>query len=110
MIEWHGVEQNQPDWSWESRLVACHQFEAGEAASDEHCTSSPMRIGRLTNAPCRRLPRETWRRVIDTSLPSPEDIDLTYFEVDPPIGPFYRGGPRSVVLLRSVRTNSLGFA
>jgi glycogen operon protein len=71
VIEWHGVEQNRPDWSWESRLVACHQFEAGGDAA-EH-------LYIIANAHWEALDCDLpivsggWRRVADTSLAPPDD-------------------------------------
>ena len=99
ITEWHGVELNKPDWSYESRLLARHTYEdpanrKGEqvyfianAHWEAHsCALPPIEWGR-------------WRRFIDTSLASPEDI------ADPK-GPFpevapdrYLVGPRSVVAL-----------
>jgi glycogen operon protein len=73
-IDWHGVELGRPDWSDQSHALAfCLTSFAGR-----------LRLHGLFNAywePLRfQLPpaspetRGTWRRWIDTSLPSPDDI------------------------------------
>ena len=96
---WHGVELHKPDWSYESRLLAWHMFEAPETRPGEQiyvianahwdahrCALPPLCWGK-------------WRRFLNTSLGAPNDI------ADPE-GPLAeipqdicRVGPRSVVVL-----------
>jgi len=96
---WHGVELNKPDWSYESRLLAWHTFEAPMNRRGEHvyvvanahweahsCVLPPVTWGR-------------WRRFVDTSLRTPKDItDPTGAFPDVPRDR-YLVGPRSVVVL-----------
>jgi len=93
-IEWHGVEQNCPDWSEASRLVACHQFETGIAGPAQHLYI--IANAHWESYDCA-LPSGVWRRMIDTSLPAPHDIA----EFGPPVDGRYHVEPRSVVVLAS---------
>lgn len=92
---WHGVKLHQPDWGDDSHSIAF----GGELPRDGfhfHC---------MLNAYCEplafelpKLERGTWRRWIDTSLDSPDDIVL--WETAPPVsGSCYKVQPRSVVML-----------
>ncbi len=77
-ILWHGVEPSRPDFSGESRSLAC--------ALDGRRSDRPNLVDRdiylAMNAYSEtldfRVPAapsgRAWRRAVDTSLPSPEDI------------------------------------
>lgn len=95
---WHGVKPNQPDWSESSHSLA---FSA-EVRNDNlfvyvilNAYWEPLHFelpsaGQSGNTP--------WRRWIDTSLESPEDI--VDWRAAPVIAErSYRAGPRSVVML-----------
>jgi isoamylase len=95
---WHGVRLAQPDWSYSS-----HSLALGTQAPDKN-----LLFYVITNAywePLEfELPRahddggESWRRWIDTTLGSPNDI--VDWGIAPTVpGPTYRAGPRSVVVL-----------
>jgi glycogen operon protein len=93
---WHGVKLNQPDWSDGSRCVAF-----GAELRQEKVV-----FHLILNAYWESLDFElpergqgcSWRRWIDTSLKSPDDI--VEWEKAPPIsGSAYHVGPRSVVML-----------
>jgi glycogen operon protein len=92
---WHGVRVNQPDWGDHSLSVAL----GGEIRAER------VQFHLILNAywePCDfelpPLERCPWRRWIDTSLDSPEDIVPS--ESAPIVqGQTYRAGPRSVVML-----------
>jgi glycogen operon protein len=93
---WHGVKLNQPDWGDGSHCVALE----GELVEDG------LRFHLILNAfweplnfELPKLPADgAWRRWIDTSLDSPEDISI--WEQAPPIaGATYRAADRSVVML-----------
>ena len=91
---WHGVKLGQADWSEHSHSVA---FTA-EIAKDR------MMVHMILNAYWEPLEFEVppapgpWRRWIDTSLSSPDDI--VELRKTPPVpGRTYRAGPRSVVVL-----------
>ncbi len=93
---WHGVKLNQPDWSDTS-----HAFAFG-AVLKQHQLVFHMILNGYWDAlefelPARPAP-QPWRRWIDTSLPSPNDI--TDWRIAPPVaGSTYVAGPRSVVML-----------
>jgi glycogen operon protein len=96
-IEWHGVRLDAPDWGPESRSLAV-------------CFTARGRSGRMYaafNAYWEPLEFELppaagpWRRWIDTSLPSPQDI-VEWEKAAPAPGGAYRAGPRSVVVLYAV--------
>jgi isoamylase len=92
---WHGVKLNQPDWGENSRCVA---FTA-------EIRKEKMLVHLILNAYWESLEFElpptkgnSWRRWIDTSLPSPNDIVDWQAAPTVPDGS-YRTGPRSVVVL-----------
>jgi isoamylase len=93
---WHGVICGQPDWSDWSHSVAF-------SAQDLHHNLS---VHVILNAYWEALDFElppaggdgTWRRWIDTSLESPQDI--VEWQTAPSMsGRSYPAGPRSVVVL-----------
>lgn len=95
-IRWHGVQLDQPDWGHDSRSLA---FELINQACEErmHVMLNAYWDGLEFELP--ELPDGWgWRRLVDTSLPSPDDIS------QPPV-PLrsgtrrYRLGPRSSVVL-----------
>ena len=98
VMEWGGREPGHPDWGGESRLLTLHLFEAPARPCHE-------RIYILANshwepAECR-LPeraRGEWRRVADSSLPSPADFSEPGSEAAIPQDR-YLVRPRSVVIL-----------
>jgi glycogen operon protein len=95
---WHGVKLCQPDWSDWSHSIA---FSA-ELKKDRQL------VHFILNAHWEPLDFELppvteegsgpWRRWIDTSLESPQDI-VAWQTAPPHTDPTYRAGPRSVVVL-----------
>jgi isoamylase len=94
---WHGVKLNQPDWSENSHAVA---FSA-------ELRQEKLAFHLIMNAYWEQLDFElpppaagggSWRRWIDTFLPSPNDI-VEWQSAPPVAGTTYRAGPRSVVML-----------
>jgi glycogen operon protein len=95
---WHGTKLNQPDWTNQS-----HSLVLGAEVLNEN-----MFFHLMMNAywePLEfELPEPTatrgnpWRRWIDTSLESPQDI-LDWQSAPVFTGRIYRAGPRSVVVL-----------
>ncbi len=94
-VTFHGVHLNQPDWGYHSHSLAMHL----------HAVPGDAGLYVIMNAYYEPLtfdlPRDRrWRRLIDTSLASPDDIvedeqhGLLLTETR------YRAAPRSVVLLR----------
>jgi isoamylase len=92
-VEWHGRHPHQPDWSPDSRLLVM-QLPGGSNDNDllvainMHWEPTPIVLPRARTG---RL----WRRAIDTSLPSPDDIVETPTQ-EPYVEAAYRLAPRSV--------------
>ncbi len=98
-IAFHGVEPGKPDWSSESRTLAftlCHPKNGEMIYMAYNAFWEPLRFG---------LPRLSagshWQRLIDTSLPSPNDI-LPLGESPVVRSSAYHVGPRSCVVLQAV--------
>ncbi len=95
---WHGVKLNQPDWGPNSRSIA---FSA-------ELRKEKLFMHLIMNGYWEPLEFElppaaagtSWRRWIDTSLPSPQDI-VDWKSSTPISGNSYRAAPRSVVMLYS---------
>jgi glycogen operon protein len=93
---WHGVKLGQPDWSYDSHSLA---FSA-------HALKPGFSLYVIVNAYWEPLdfevpppdPGDAWRRWIDTSLDSPQDI-VEWPSAPPVTAQTYRAGPRSVVAL-----------
>jgi glycogen operon protein len=93
---WHGVKLNEPDWGSGSRSIA---FGA-------ELKSEGLKFHLILNGYWEpldfELPPTTggvpWRRWIDTSLRSPQDI-VEWKKAPPSPGNSYRAGPRSVIML-----------
>jgi glycogen operon protein len=81
-IHWHGTEPYQPDWGFTSRTLAFAldgRFTGREHDPDYHIDNDFYVAMNAWNEAVRfRVPasptRRRWRRLIDTGLPSPEDI------------------------------------
>ena len=94
---WHGVKLNEPDWGKNSHSIAL----------SAELPMQGMRVYFIFNSYWERLDFElqpvdcdehSWRRWIDTSLDSPQDI--VEWQTAPFVpGRTYRAGPRSVVVL-----------
>lgn len=92
---WHGVKLNQPDWGNSSHTIAF------SADLREENLSFHLILNGYWKALDFELPAassRTWKRWIDTSLASPEDI-MEWNSATPVAGATYRCGPRSVVVL-----------
>jgi glycogen operon protein len=95
IITWHGIRLAQPDWGSDSHSLA---FLLDEG------TAAPLYI--LLNAYWAPLefdlpplpPHKRWHRLLDTALPSPNDI-LPLEEAVPLSGHRYRAESRSAVVL-----------
>jgi glycogen operon protein len=98
-IEWHGVKLNEPDWSQSSRSLAMFlRAPRGQAGDHLHVIANawwePLEF---------ELPRYTWRRVVDTALPPPQDIVEPGAAVPLQHPLRYRVAGRSVVVLVAPR-------
>ena len=95
---WHGVKLGQPDWSYSSHSLAL----STEAPNKEllfhiilNAYWEPLEF-ELPHAD--DVVGESWRRWIDTTLGSPNDI-VEWDTAPPVLDRSYRAGPRSVVVL-----------
>jgi glycogen operon protein len=95
---WHGVKPNRPDWSDHSHSLAL----SAEIRKEK------LLFYLILNAYWEKLDFElppvesnmggSWRRWIDTTLDSPEDI-VEWEAAAPVLTPAYPAGPRSVIVL-----------
>ena len=91
---WHGVKLGEPDWGEHSHSIA---FTA-------ELKTEQMLVHLILNAYWQALDFElppvvgSWRRWIDTSLSTPQDI-VEWQEAPTFSGSTYQAGPRSVVVL-----------
>lgn len=97
-IEWHGVELGQPDRSIDSHSVAftLHSFVSSQVryiAMNAYWKPLEFALPPVTGTK-----DAGWLRLIDTSLPSPDDI-LEEVAGVPVTGPKYFVSPRSIVML-----------
>lgn len=95
---WHGVELEQPDWSSHSHSIAF----SGELPKENvvvhfifnaYWEALDFELPYLANGK-----ESSWRRWLDTSLPTPQDI-VPWQESPFVAEQTYRAGPRSVVVL-----------
>ncbi|MFO7635192.1 MAG: glycogen debranching protein GlgX [Caldilinea sp.] len=95
-IEWHGVEPNKPDKSYDSRSLAL-TIRGARQAFHVMANSYWEPLDFVLPSPPRRS-ATGWRRVLDTSLPAPHDFCPL---ADAPTLPAlaYSVQPRTVVLL-----------
>jgi len=95
---WHGVRAHQPDWSDHSHALG-FSLEMPARGVMMHLFLNaywePLDFELPTTKDGRAL---AWRRWIDTSLDSPDDI-VAWEDAPPAPGATYRAGPRSVVTL-----------
>jgi len=68
-VRFHGAEQDKPDWGYESRALA---MELSAVAGDQsfYVIANADHQQRRFDLP----PAQAWKRVVDTSLPSPDDL------------------------------------
>jgi isoamylase len=106
-ITWHGVKLGRPDWSYHSHSIALHIHGCVTGARTDADTATPEPdYFVLFNAWCEPLDFElpplpqghVWRRLVDTSLPSPEEI-VSEDEATLVAGQLYQAGDRSAVIL-----------
>jgi isoamylase len=98
LVTWHGLVPRQPDWGDDSRSLA---FTLTGIDGDAHFH---VILNAYWESLSFELPappnRGTWLRVVDTTLPSPQDIASPGQEV-PVSTALYNVGARSAVVLMS---------
>jgi isoamylase len=97
-VDWHGHQPGEPDWSPGSRLIVLRL--PGGTRADDLCVAinvhwEPARLV-LPSPPSGR----PWRRAIDTSRPSPDDI-LDASDQQPYLDDVCRLASRSVVVFEA---------
>jgi glycogen operon protein len=102
-IQWHGVEPQKPDFSGFSRIVAftLDGTQTGrEPDRDFYVVCNAWRESLVFRIPASPTGRP-WRRVIDTALPSPQDI--VELDEGPVVDPrtAYHVSPHSMLVLIS---------
>ncbi len=93
-ITWHGVRLHQPDWSDESHSLA---FELHGHHAAEHLYVALNAYWEALRFELPPLAGRTWRRVIDTARPTPDD--MTAPKDAPECETPYEVGPRSAIVL-----------
>ena len=95
---WHGVNLHRPDWSQQSHSLAI-SAEVPEENLSFHLIFNAYWEPLEFELPAERhAAGHSWRRWIDTSLESPDDIQ-DWPSAPVVTGRTYRAGPRSVVVL-----------
>jgi isoamylase len=95
---WHGIKLDQPDWGDHSHSVAFSAELPKEGAVCHLMFNAYWEPLDFELPPVRGAGADPWRRWIDTSLESPNDI--AEWQIAPPVpGYTYRAGPRSVVVV-----------
>jgi glycogen operon protein len=95
-VEWHGVRLGSPDWSDDSYTVA-FTIERLRDGQDVHAILNAYWEPLTFELPPAGAGR-TWRRIVDTSRPSPQDACVPA-EAPAVQGHSYLAAPRSVVVL-----------
>ena len=96
VLTWHGVAPGRPDWAYESHSLA---FEIREAAGADHLYVALNAYWEPLAFTLPALPEgHTWRRIVDTARPAPDDIPDP--DAPPPVEGFtYRVEARSCIVL-----------
>ncbi|HEX5098777.1 MAG TPA: glycogen debranching enzyme GlgX, partial [Polyangiaceae bacterium] len=97
-ISWHGVELDCPDWSDRSHSLAFTLWSLNERYAFHGIINAYWEALTFELPPVPEGVPGTWRRCVDTSLASPDDIQ-PWGEAPPHAERTYRVGARTVVLL-----------
>jgi glycogen operon protein len=95
---WHGIRLNQPDWGDHSHSIALSVELAGEGLLAHFIFNAYWESLDFELPTFGKGSKQTWRRWIDTSLESPQDI-VPWQEACLVEGYLYRTGPRSTAVL-----------
>ncbi len=95
---WHGVRLNEPDWSRHSHSISLSAALPMQRLRIYFIFNSYWEPLEFEFEPEDNCDQHSWRRWVDTSLDSPQDI--VEWQTSPFVpGHTYRAGPRSVVVL-----------
>jgi isoamylase len=97
-IEWHGIELAKPDWGFDSHSIAFTLHSSASSRVRYVAINSYWKALEFELPPVTGSPKGGWLRLIDTSLPSPNDIaeEAQRSRVD---GSKYLVNARSVIML-----------
>jgi glycogen operon protein len=101
-VRWHGAKLDRPDWSDHSRSVA---FTIENPKKWYHLIFNAYWEPVSFDLPSLPFGFDPWQRIIDTNLPSPEDIRI---EGTPVLTSSYPVQARSTVILTSIRHETNG--
>jgi isoamylase len=73
-IEWHGVKLHQPDWGHDSHSIAVTAWSLDERLMFHLMFNAYREPLEFQTPPVAVGPASAWRRLMDTSLESPDDI------------------------------------
>ena len=96
---WHGVRLDQPDWSSWSHSIA-FSVDIPKENLVFYMIFNAYWEALEFELPPPKISGDCWRRWIDTALDPPNEI-ADFQAAQPIMGPSYRAGPRSVVVLIS---------
>jgi glycogen operon protein len=106
---WHGVTLNDPDWSKYSHSIALSAELPKQRLSVYCIFNSYWEALEFELPKVDKRALLSWRRWIDTSLDSPQEI--VEWQTAPSVpGRIYRVGPRSVVILWAPLGNKEGYS
>ena len=94
-VSWHGTQPGEPDWTGQRRALA-FQLHGRHGQPELYVIFNAHPDGQRF-----ALPHGRWRRLVDTNLPSPEDIVEEKDAVWLRPSDHYFLAPRSAVILIS---------
>jgi isoamylase len=100
-VSWHGIKIADPDWTGQSRTLAFH-LRGEQDHPDFHVLFNAHSESQRFSLPGLNGGR-TWKRLVDTTLPTPEDIVEEQSAVSLWPADHYIMSPRSAVILLATR-------
>jgi glycogen operon protein len=96
-VQWYGQDLSTPDWQDPEARVLCFTL-AGVAAAEPalHVMINMASTGRLLPLP--QIATREWRRIVDTTLPAPEDVVPAGLPV---VEPGYWLGPHGIAVFEA---------
>ena len=94
-VSWHGTKVGEPDWTGQKRLLALHLAAAPGQPDLFALFNARWEWQKFALPPARGR----WRRLVDTNLPSPDDIVEVKDAVVLRPSDQYTAAPRSAVVL-----------
>ncbi|MDR3736472.1 MAG: glycogen debranching protein GlgX [Acidobacteriaceae bacterium] len=98
-IEWHGIELDKPDWGADSHSLAITMHNFASSRLRYIAINAYWKPLEFQLPPVESGSDAGWLRVVDTSLPSPNDI-VADGKGTPVDGAKYLVNPRSIIMLQ----------